>query len=465
MPEPSISASGKAGAEQAPHPPEGGDALRERTLRRVRRRILPIVVVLYLIAYLDRNNVGFAKAGLAHDLGISDAAYGLGAGIFFLGYVLLEVPSNAGMHRFGARRWMARILISWGILAVAMSLVSGETSFYLLRFLLGAAEAGFFPAVLFYFTLWFPAAHRGAALGVFVLAQPLANAVGSPVSGLALNLDGALGLHGWQWMFVIEGVPAIALGLCTPLLLTDRPADARWLADDERRWLESAIEAEAAAKAVHAAHPFVAGLKDPRAVVYGLLNFGMVCGVYGLSLWLPTIVDGLGHFDSTELGLLVMIPYAVSLPFVYYWSARSDRTGRRAWHAGVSMGVAAAGLLGAGFSFPVSPVLALVLLSVAAIGIYSTIAPFLAMPSLVFAGATAAAGLGLVNSLGNIGGFVAPYIVGLLKSATGTNEIPLVFLAACLAVTGLIVIRYAGRRPEGCSITGTDAEGAGGPAG
>ena len=435
--------------QQAQAAPRPGTDLRERTLSKVRRRILPIVVLLYLIAYLDRNNVGFAKAGMAHDLGLGDAAYGLGAGIFFIGYVLLEVPSNAGMHRFGARRWMARILISWGVLAVAMALVNGETTFYLVRFLLGAAEAGFFPAVVFYFTLWFPTAHRGAALGIFVLAQPLANALGSPVSGLVLNLDGAWGLHGWQWMFVIEGVPAVVLGLLSPLLLTDRPSDARWLRDDEREWLSATLEAEATAKDVHAARPFLAGLKDSRALVYGLLNFGMVCGVYGLGLWLPTIVDGLGHFGSTELGLLVMIPYAAALPFVHYWSKRSDRTGRRAWHASVSMGVAAVGLLGAGLTFLVSPVAAMVLLSVASIGIYSAIAPFLAMPSSAFAGATAAAAIGLMNALGNIGGFVAPYIVGLLKTVTGTSEVPLVFLSACLAVTGVLVYRYADRRPEG----------------
>lgn len=434
----------------ASEPGTGVEAeLRERTLRKVRWRILPIMVVLYLIAYLDRNNVGFAKSGLAHDLGIGDAAYGLGAGIFFIGYTLMEVPSNGGMYRFGARKWMARILITWGVFAVAMSLVSGEASFYIVRFLLGAAEAGFFPAVLFYFTLWFPMAYRAAALGIFVLAQPLANALGSPMSGLILNLDGAWNLHGWQWMFIIEGVPAIVFGLLTPLLLTDRPAHATWLSPDEQEWLITTMAAEGAAGETRSARPFLTGLKDPRAIVYGLLNFGMVCGVYGLSLWLPPIIKGLGHFGNTELGLLVMIPYAVSLPCVYYWSKRADRTGRRAWHASVSLGVAAVGLLGAGFLFTVSSAAALALLSVSAIGIYSAIAPFLAMPSVVFTGAAAAAALGVVNSLGNVGGFVAPYVVGLIKSATGSNEIALVFLAACLAITGLIGYCYARNRPEG----------------
>ncbi|MEU6576454.1 MFS transporter [Streptomyces sp. NPDC046805] len=421
----------------------------DRTLRKVRRRVLPVIVALYFVAYLDRNNVGFARSGMGSDLGLTDAMYGLGAGIFFIGYVLMEVPSNAGMYRFGARRWLARILVSWGVMACVMAFVSGETSFYTVRFLLGAAEAGFFPAVLFYLTLWFPAAQRVTALGIFVLAQPVANALGAPFSGLLLNLEGVWGLHGWQWMFLIEGAPAVVLGLLAPLLLTDRPAQATWLHEDERAWLVKAMKAEQTATASPARRPFLAGLRDRRALVYGLLNLGMVCGIYGLGLWLPTIVSALGHFSSTQLGLVVMIPYAVSVPFVYYWSKRADRTGRRAGHASVSMVTAAVGLVGAGFLLPLSPVLALVSLTVAAGGIYSAVAPFLAMPAAAFTGAAAAAGLGLVNALGNIGGFVAPYLVGLIKSGTGDMRIALLFLAGCLAATALVVHLYARKRPEG----------------
>lgn len=421
----------------------------ETTLRRVRWRILPLIVVLYLVAYLDRNNVGFAKAGLAHDLGIHDAAYGLGAGIFFVGYVLLEIPSNAAMYRFGARRWISRILVTWGVLATAMALVSGETSFLVLRFLLGAAEAGFFPAVVFYFTLWFPTAQRAAVLGVFVLAQPVANAVGAPLSGTILNLDGHWGLHGWQWVFVAEGLPAIALGVLTLFWLTDRPEDAAWLSAEQRAWLTRTMNAELAAKASPARRPFLAGLKSPNAWAYGLLNFGMVCGIYGLGLWLPAIVTSLGRFGSGTLGWLVMVPYAAAVPCVYWWSRRADRTGRRALHASVSMVVAAVGLVAAGYLLPVSAALALIFLSVAAIGIFSAIAPFLSIPAALFSGAAAAASLGLVNSLGNIGGFVAPYAVGVIKSATGSDRLGLTFLAACLVVTAAATYRYAHRRPEG----------------
>ncbi|MEU6737524.1 MFS transporter [Streptomyces physcomitrii] len=433
--------------------PADDQGIPEQAIRKVRRRVLPVIVLLYFIAYLDRNNVGFARAGLEEDLGLSDAAYGLGAGIFFIGYVLMEVPSNAGMYRYGARRWIARILVSWGIMAVAMAFVRGEASFHVIRFLLGAAEAGFFPAVLFYFTLWFPVAQRVAALGVFVLAQPVANALGAPFSGLLLNLDGALGLQGWQWVFLVEGAPAVLLGLLAPLLLTDRPAEARWLSGPERDWLTRTIDAEAAATPAAGRAGFLAGLKDRRSLVYGALNFGMVCGIYGLGLWLPAIVDAIGGYSSTQLGLITMIPYAVSVPCVYYWSRRADRTGRRAWHASVSLVLAAVGLVGAAFLLAVSPVAALASLSLAAIGIYAAVAPFLAMPSAALAGAAAAAGLGLVNALGNVGGFVAPYAVGLIKSGTGDLRIALVALAACLAVTGLLVHRFAASRPEGTAAS------------
>jgi ACS family tartrate transporter-like MFS transporter len=424
-------------------------ALGQRTLKKVRNRIVPMIVLLYFIAYLDRNNVGFAKASMSQDLGFSNTVFGLGAGLFFVGYVVLEIPSNAGMYRFGARKWIARILIPWGLLAAAMSLVTNETGFYTVRILLGAAEAGFFPAVLFYFTLWFPAAKRGAILGAFILAQPIANAVGAPISGLVLNLNGVLGLAGWQWLYILEGIPAIVFGCIVPFVLTDRPADAKWLDADEREWLTTTMAAELDAKRSTARHPFIAGLKDRRALVYAALNFGMVCGIYGLGLWMPSIVSQLGHFSSTQLGLVVFIPYGVAACFVYYWARRSDRTGRRAWHASVSLVTAAVGLLGAGLLLPVNPILSLVLLTVAATGIYSAIAPMLSMPSAIFAGAAAAAGLGLVNSLGNVGGFVAPFIVGVLNDATHNDQTGLLFLSGCLAVTGVAAYLYARNRPEG----------------
>jgi ACS family tartrate transporter-like MFS transporter len=229
---------------------------------------MPLIVLLYFIAYLDRNNVGFAKLTMSEDIGLSAAAYGLGAGIFFLGYAVLEIPSNAGMYKFGARKWLARILITWGIFAAAMALVNGESTYFIIRFLLGAAEAGFFPAILFYLTLWFPAAQRVTVLGIFILAQPISNALGAPVSGLLLQMDGIMGLQGWQWLYIIEGIPAILLGVLTPFLMTDRPRDAKWLDADEREWLATTMDAELAAKSKGSSHNFLAGLKDKRTIVY-----------------------------------------------------------------------------------------------------------------------------------------------------------------------------------------------------
>jgi MFS transporter, ACS family, tartrate transporter len=426
-----------------------GISLAEQTLRKVRWRILPLMMCLYVICYIDRTNIGFAKAGLARDVGITDAAYGLAAGIFFLGYVFFQVPSSGGMLRFGARKWLPLIVISWGVCATAMFLITDATSFNVLRFLLGVAEAGFFPAVLFYFTLWFPAAQRLVILGIFMVAAPVANALGAVVSGLILNLDGAWGLHGWQWLFIIEGAPAIALGIIAALLLTNCPAQATWLRSEERAWLVQTMDAEHVAKSSQSKHPFMAGLKNRNAWIYGVILAGNAAGFYGLLMWLPVIVDALGHFSNTELGLLVTIPYLVSVPCVYFWAKRAERTGRPAWHSTVSLAVAAVGLLGAGLLLEVSPVFAFVSLCAAAGGFNATQAPLLSMPSGLFAGAACAASLSVVVSVAAVGGFVAPYGVGLIKQATGSTEVGLFFLAACVVVTGLATYLYAHRRPEG----------------
>jgi len=330
-----------------------------------------------------------------------------------------------------------------------MCLVNGETTYYIVRFLLGAAEAGFFPAILFYLTLWFPAAQRVTVLGIFILAQPVSNALGAPVSGLLLQMDGVMGLQGWQWLYIIEGIPAIALGLLTPILMTDRPRDAKWLEADERNWLTATMDAELAAKSQSGKHNFMAGLKDKRTLVYSALYFGLACGIYGLGLWMPTIVAALGKFSTAEVGFIVFIPYAVAAVFVYFWSKRADRTGKRAWHASVSMVLAGVGLVAAGYLLPVNPFLAMVGLTLSAMGIYGAIAPFLSMPSAALTGAAAASGLALVNSLGNLGGFISPYAVGLLKDATGSNQSGLLFLSLCLCITAVATYLYARRRPEG----------------
>jgi ACS family tartrate transporter-like MFS transporter len=423
--------------------------LGNRTLQRVRWRLLPILGLLYFVAFLDRNNVAFAKLTMSHDIGLTAAGYGFAAGVFFIGYALMEIPSNGGMYRFGARKWIARILISWGIVAAAMVFANGVVTFSVLRFFLGVAEAGFFPGVVFYLTLWFPASQRVTVLGLFVLAQPISNAIGAPLSGLILGMNGFLGLHGWQWLFIIQGVPAIVLGFLVPVLLTDRPSDAKWLGTEERDWLVKTMERESVARLAQGTHRFRDGLKDPRAWAYAFLNFGMVLGIYGFSLWLPTVVNSLGHFSDLQVGVIVLIPYGAAAIFLYYWSRRSDKTGKRAVHASLGMVIAAVGLLGSGLLLPVNSIAAMIFLVIAAMGVYSTTAPLLAMPSAAFIGAAAAAGLGMVNAIGNVGGFVAPYVVGILKGATGTDEAGLIFLACCLVVTAAATYLYARRRPEG----------------
>ena len=429
------------------------DELGARTVRKVRNKIMPLVVLLYFIAYLDRNNVGFAKLDMSEDIGLSEAAYGLGAGMFFIGYAIFEVPSNGAMHRFGARKWIARILITWGVFATAMALVQGPTSFSVLRFLLGAAEAGFFPAIVLYLTYWFPAAQRVAVLGLFILAQPISNAVGAPISGLLLEMDGVAGLAGWQWLYIIEGLPAIVLGCITPFVMTDRPGDATWLEPEERAWLVRAMEEEDRLKRAGGEHSFMAGLKDRRALAFAALYFGLVFGIYGLGLWMPTIVNDMGDFSYLQVGAIVFVPYAIAALWTAYWTRHSDRTRDRAGHASTSMALAAVGLVASGYLLDVSSILALVALTVAAMGIYSAIAPFLEMPASVLAGAAAASGIALVNSLGNLGGFVAPYAVGALNESTGDSRAGLLLLAAALAVTAVATFLYAratgaGRPPE-----------------
>lgn len=430
------------------------EQLRKETLSKVTRRLLPIIILLYFVAYLDRNNIGFAHDGLRQSLQITDAAFGFGAGIFFLGYTIFEVPSNGGMYRFGARKWIARILITWGIAATVMGFIQGTTSFYVVRFLLGAAEAGFFPGVLFYFTLWFPKKERVAALGFFIMAQPLANAIGAPISSLILSMHGFFGIPGWRWLFIIEGLPALVLGILTPLLLTDKPADAKWLKPRQREWLMRTMDQEAAVdEAAHREKTFMASLADSRAWIYGLLNFGSVVGIYGFGMWLPTVVKEIvGAESGVVWGLTVTIPYLVSVPFCYFVSQWSARTGRRSDAAVAFLSIAAVGLIGASVSANYSSVLSFICLVVSAVGIYSSNPSFLAMPSTVFSGAAAAGSLGLMNAIGNCGGQVGPWLVGLIQDRTGSAQLALVVLGCVLLVTAVCIVLYAGQRPEGRQV-------------
>lgn len=438
------------------------EELGKRAVSRARRRLLPFLLLLYFINYLDRNNVGFAQLQMRDDVGLTATAYGFGAGIFFLSYFLFEVPSNAGMHRFGARIWLGRILVSWGVVAACMVFVQSATSYAVLRFLLGAAEAGFFPGVILYLTLWFPARVRVGVVGLFVLAQPLSNGLGAPLSGWLLGLDGLLGLAGWQWMFVLEGVPAIVLGVVTFAVLPDSPSGARWLPEDERRWLQASLEQEESAKESRHGSGFLSGLRDPKVLGFATVYFALCFGVYGLSLWLPTIVDGFGGLTGFQVGMLVLIPYAVATVAVWLWSRDSDRRGERVLHTAVPMAVGGVGLVVSAFTLSVSPVIALISICVVAAGMYSAISPFWGLPAGAFSSGAAAAGIAAVNSLGCLAGFVAPYAVGALNDRTGDARSGLILLA-CVLVAGAVFCVWYCRRHEvsGGVVATRPTEGAG----
>ena len=408
-------------------------------LARVRRRLLPFLFVLYIVAYLDRINVGFASLKMNRELGLSDAVFGFGAGLFFIGYFLFEVPSNLILARVGARRWIARIMISWGVAAIAMMFVRGATSFCALRFLLGIAEAGFFPGVIFYLTNWFPQREQARAIALFMTATAVAGIVGGPISGALLDLHGWLGLSGWQWLFMVEGIPAILLGIVVWLSLPDDPADARWLSEPEREALASVLAAERR-RWSGARHEGVgAALRSGRVWLLALVYFGLVVGIYGVSLWLPQIVAGFraGRSDLA-IGLITTIPFATGAITMVIIARSSDRSGERRWHLATSLLVAAAGLLVAGASH--SPALELIAISVGAAGTYCALGPFWAIPAELLEGSGAAGGIALINSFGNLGGFLGPYAMGVARAANGGFALGLYILAAALAISSLVAV-------------------------
>ncbi|KQS61586.1 hypothetical protein ASG32_12760 [Methylobacterium sp. Leaf361] len=423
----------------------GGDAAPEierRTVAKVSRRLLPLIVLIYFVAYMDRTNVGFAAFGLNREFGFSATVYGWAAGIFFLGYVIFEVPSNVLLERAGARLWIARIMVTWGLVAGSMALITGPTSFLALRFLLGVAEAGFFPGVILYFTYWFPKRYRARVVAALFLAVPGSNALTAVISGALLQLDGALGLHGWQWLFLLEAAPSILLAFAVLALMTDRPEQAAWLTSEERLWLGTAIAAERDGT-VRAHGPFTLGqvLTDRRVLALGAMYFSIGTATYGITFFLPPILKSL-HLTDWETGVATAVPYGVGTLGMIAWSWSSDRRDERRWHFAIAALVAALGLVVSG------PMLgslwALAAMSVATIGLYGSKPAFWAMPGEFLAGPAAAGGIALINAIGNLGGFVGPYVLGWLKDYTGTYEAGLYFLAACALAAAAITL-VAGR--------------------
>jgi ACS family tartrate transporter-like MFS transporter len=410
----------------------------ESALRKVRWRLIPFLFLLYVIAYLDRVNVGFASLDMNRDLGFSAAVYGLGSGIFFLSYTLLEVPSNLMLARFGARRWIARIMATWGVLSCLMIIVTTPARFYAIRFLLGAAEAGFFPGIILYLTQWFPARERARAVGLFMTATAMAGVIGAPISSALLQMHGALGLHGWQWLFLIEGVPAILLAPVVLAYLTERPADARWLTPDERAWLAGEMANDQAPSA-HTHVTLRAAAGSARLWALAWIYFCIVVAFYGITFWLPQIVQSISAHGSPMIVLLSASPNTAATIGLVVIGARSDRQRERRWHVAIPCLIGASGFVLTVVA-PQNPAATLATLSIAAFGIWGALGPFWAMPTAMLRGTAAAGGIALVNSIGNIGGFAGPYLMGWIREATGGFSGGLLTLAAILIAGAIVVL-------------------------
>ncbi len=423
------------------------EAQARSAITKAARRLLPFLILCYAVNFLDRVNVGFAALAMNEDLGFTPTIFGAGAGIFFIGYLLFEVPSNLALQRFGARIWIARIMISWGLVASAMALVSGTTSFYVMRFLLGVAEAGFFPGIILYLTYWFPARERARIVALFMAAVPLATMVGGPVSGALLELHGLGGLKGWHWLFLIEGLPAVLLGIVALFLLDDGPERAGWLSTDERAALTGVLAAEAKATRETGYHELVDALTRPRVLVLALLYFCIVVGLYGIGFWMPQVIQAFGR-TPLQIGFLTAIPYLFAAIGMVLWGRHSDATGERIWHIAIPLIVGGAAFAWSAASLPLS--LTMVALTFATLGIYCAIGTFWSLPTAILTGTGAAAGLALVNSVGNLGGLVGPTIVGIMKQGSGDFMGALLFLAGALvlgAVIGLL-FGYAARKRD-----------------
>jgi MFS transporter, ACS family, tartrate transporter len=419
-------------------------ALGRVTLRKLNWRLLPFLLLLYIVAYVDRVNVGFAALQMNEDLGFSAAMYGFGAGVFFAGYALCEVPSNLILARVGARIWIARILVTWGAVSASMMFVHSPASFYAMRFLLGVAEAGFFPGIIWFLGNWFPQAQRARAVAWFMAAIPLSIVIGGPLAGLLLEMDGIRGLAGWQWLFLLEGLPAILLGFIAYFGLRDRPHEVHWLSAAEKTWLDAKIRAEQDHAREQHGVGLLRSLAHPMVWALGLICFVLQSGSYGLTLWVPQILKGFGGLSDLEVGLIAAVPYAFATVGMVLVGISSDRTGERILHLAATMFLAAAGF--AASALIRSPAPALVVLTVAAIGDLAGRGPFWALPGRFLAGSASAAGIALINTFGAVGGFVGPTLIGLVKSATSSYTGGLLTIAAALFIGAIAVIALRGAR-------------------
>ena len=419
-----------------------GEAQADAVYRKVKWRLIPFLMACYVVAYLDRVNVGFAKLGMSDELGIGEAAYGLGAGIFFIGYFLFEIPSNMALHRFGARRWIARIMISWAVVSAACAFIGGPTSFYVLRFLLGVAEAGFFPGIILYVSYWFPSSRRGEIIALFMVAIPLAGIVGGPLSGLIMQgMDGTAGWRGWRWMFLIEAIPAVVLGCLVPRMLPSRPAEADWLDSSERAQIEQDLaDDEPEGVRHHASIRDIFG--DPQIMRLALIYFGCIMGQYGFTFWLPTMIDDISGGSPLVVGLFSVLPYACAAVTMLLVGRSSDRTGERRWHLILPLLVGAGALIFTPMAQ--NPVPAIALLCLAAAATLTASPLFWNLPTAFLRGSAAAVGIAAINSVGNLAGFVSPLLIGWISGTTGSRTTATAVLAMILVIAALAV--FSGSR-------------------
>lgn len=409
------------------------DRLQSAVVSRLIWRLMPFLFLLYIVAYLDRINVSFGVLQMRSQLGLSDLVYGRAAGIFFAGYFFFQLPSNLILEKVGVRRWISGLMILWGVISCLMIFIRGPLSFYSMRFLLGAAEAGFFPGMILYMKRWFPAQSRGRAVAWFMTANPIAGIVGSPISGALLNLHGA-GFAGWQWMFLMEGLPAIVLGAIVFLILPDTPREATWLKDDERAWLLEKLERERQEEARVPQGSFWAVLVSPRIWMLSLVYFGVSTTMYGVTLWLPTVIRALSGLSYFWTGAVAVLPFLVTVIVMVWVGMRSDRTGERRWHTAIPAFVAGASLAVAGYGTSTIVVVTAIGLGLACAE--SMVGPFWAMATSRLEGLSAAAAIAVINSLANLGGYFGPDIIGLFRTSNGGFRGGLLAIAATVALSG-----------------------------
>src|SRR5579872_3732519 len=424
-------------------------AVEATTMRRVSWRLMPFLLLAYLICYIDRVNVGFASLQMNKAVGIDPKTYGLGAGIFFIGYFILEVPSNLALEKFGARTWIARIMISWGIVSAAFALIGGPTSFLVLRFLLGAAEAGFFPGVILYITYWFPAEYRARIVGMFTVAIPVSSFLGSPISAALLGIDGWLGLRGWQWMFIMEGAPAVLLGLFCLFILSDKPTNAPWLDPDQKTWLNGRLQSESGRSKRVGQISVWRVLWNKHVLILSVTLAGSTAVSSGLQIWQPQIIKSYG-LTNMQTGLLNSIPFGLASVIMVLWGKRSDQTGERVWHTAFPLMVTAVSLASA-LVFNSLPAI-IIILCLAVIGIYAGKGPVWALSAEWLSAGTAAAGLAQMNAISNLAGFGTTYVVGSIKQATGSYPLAILPLACLSAAGALAVLLIARDRSAGRAV-------------